>query len=81
MEDTGIGIAPEALPGLFHEFEQAEAAARRRQGGTGLGLAISRRLAHAMGGDIFVASQPGCGSTFTLALRLEAAPDHGENRS
>ena len=47
--DTGMGIAPEALPSLFSEFEQAEDAVRRRQGGTGLGLAISRRLARAMG--------------------------------
>ena len=59
VEDTGIGIAAEALPALFSEFEQADAAVRRRQGGTGLGLAISRRLARAMGGDILVASAPG----------------------
>jgi PAS domain S-box-containing protein len=71
VEDTGIGIVPEALTSLFHEFEQAEAAVRRRQGGTGLGLAISRRLARAMSGDIFVASETGVGSTFTAVLRLE----------
>src|SRR5581483_11727900 len=62
VEDTGIGIAPEALPALFSEFEQAENAVRRRQGGTGLGLAISRRLARAMGGDIVIVSTPGGGS-------------------
>jgi PAS domain S-box-containing protein len=72
--DTGIGIAPEALRSLFSEFEQAEAAVRRRLGGTGLGLAISRRLARAMGGDILVASTPGCGSTFTATLRLGRNP-------
>jgi PAS domain S-box-containing protein len=71
VEDTGIGIAPDALPALFSEFEQADAAVRRRQGGTGLGLAISRRLARAMGGEILVASEPGSGSTFTATLRLK----------
>lgn len=71
VEDSGIGIAPDALPFLFHEFEQAEAAVRRRLGGTGLGLAISRRLAQAMAGDIFVASEPGKGSTFTAVVRLK----------
>ena len=70
VEDTGIGIAPDALPALFSEFEQADAAVRRRQGGTGLGLAISRRLARAMGGEILVASVPGSGSTFTATVRL-----------
>ena len=73
VEDTGMGIAPEALPSLFSEFEQAEDAVRRRQGGTGLGLAISRRLARAMGGDIVIVSTPGGGSTFTATLRLKRA--------
>ena len=73
VEDSGIGIAPEALPFMFQEFQQTEAAVRRRQGGTGLGLAISRRLARAMAGDIFVASEPGVGSTFTAVARLKKA--------
>jgi CheY-like chemotaxis protein len=72
VEDTGIGIPPDALPALFSEFEQAEAAVRRRQGGTGLGLAISRRLARAMGGDIKVESEVGRGSTFRASLRLRS---------
>jgi CheY-like chemotaxis protein len=70
VEDTGIGIDQEALPFVFFEFEQAEAAVRRRQGGTGLGLAISRRLARAMAGDIHVSSMPGAGSRFTAVLHL-----------
>jgi PAS domain S-box-containing protein len=78
VEDTGIGIAPESLPALFSEFEQADAAVQRRQGGTGLGLAISRRLARAMGGDVLVSSTPGQGSTFTASMRLKRVAEPAE---
>jgi PAS domain S-box-containing protein len=78
VEDTGIGIAPESLPALFSEFEQADAAVQRRQGGTGLGLAISRRLARAMGGDVLVSSTPGRGSIFTATMRLKRVAESAE---
>jgi hypothetical protein len=64
VEDTGIGIAPEAQSRLFNAFEQADNSITRRFGGTGLGLIISRKLAQAMGGDAGVFSQLGMGSNF-----------------
>ncbi len=75
VEDTGIGIEPDALPSMFNEFEQSDAAVRRRHGGTGLGLAISRRLARAMSGDIRVTSATGRGSVFTATVRLKRAAE------
>jgi PAS domain S-box-containing protein len=71
VEDTGIGMSREDMQGLFAEFEQADAAIRRRDGGTGLGLAISMQLACAMGGEIRVVSAPGKGSTFKVVLALK----------
>lgn len=78
VEDTGIGLTASDAAAVFAEFEQAEAAVRRQDGGSGLGLAIARRIAHAMGGDITVTSEPGRGSVFTAELILERAPTSTE---
>ena len=76
VRDTGIGIAPAAMQGLFAKFSQADASTTRRFGGTGLGLAICQELAGLMGGRIDVTSRPGAGTTVrvTLPLPLAAAP-------
>jgi CheY-like chemotaxis protein len=73
VEDTGIGLSEAEAAAVFAEFEQAEAAVCRQDGGSGLGLAIARRIAHAMGGDITVVSEPGRGSVFTAEMILDRA--------
>jgi len=70
VRDTGIGIAPDKIGGIFNKFTQADTSTTRRFGGTGLGLAICQELAVLMGGDIRVDSVVGEGTTFTARLPL-----------
>ena len=73
IEDTGIGMSPQALDRIFEEFAQGEEGHARRFEGTGLGLAITRRLVNAMGGGIEVESEEGRGSIFRVRLPLKRA--------
>jgi len=72
VSDSGIGIAPEQLEGLWESFTQADAAITRTYGGSGLGLTISKQLVELMGGEIGARSEPGQGSCFWFSLPLPA---------
>ena len=66
--DTGIGMTQTQIANLFQPFTQADNSTSRQFGGTGLGLSISKRLAKNLGGDVYVQSQSGQGSTFHMVI-------------
>ncbi|MCW2853626.1 MAG: sensor hybrid histidine kinase, partial [Nocardioides sp.] len=66
VRDTGIGIAPDEVAGLFAPFIQADSSTTRLYGGTGLGLAISKEIVEALGGEISFAPNVPHGSVFTF---------------
>jgi signal transduction histidine kinase/ActR/RegA family two-component response regulator len=73
VADTGIGIAPEALGGVFEMFAQASQSIAISKGGLGIGLSLVRHLVSLHGGSVTAASPgPGQGSTFTIRLPLAA---------
>jgi CheY-like chemotaxis protein/HPt (histidine-containing phosphotransfer) domain-containing protein/anti-sigma regulatory factor (Ser/Thr protein kinase) len=73
--DTGIGISPANLTGLFDRFSALADSRESRFGSTGLGLSISKRIVELMGGTIEVESVPGRGSRFSITVKVGAA--HG----
>jgi len=68
VRDTGIGIKPEDQQRLFEEFRQVDGSTSRGYEGVGLGLALSKRLVELQGGQIWVESAPGRGSSFRFLI-------------
>lgn len=71
VADTGIGIAEEDQERIFQEWVQVEGQKQKTVKGTGLGLPLSRKLAQLLGGDVYVRSQVGLGSTFFVSIPIQ----------
>jgi len=71
VQDSGIGMTPEQIEGIFDPFIQAESGTTRKYGGTGLGLSITKNIIEMMGSELIVESIPGIGSKFGFELTLE----------
>ena len=75
VRDTGIGIPRHKQEEVFKAFSQADGSITRRYGGTGLGLTISSKLIRLMGGTMWLESQEGAGTTFTVVVPYESTAE------
>jgi signal transduction histidine kinase len=78
VADSGIGIPRDKWESIFDAFSQADGSITRRYGGTGLGLTISSRLVRMFGGEIWLDSEVGSGTTFHFTARFGCAPGSGD---
>jgi signal transduction histidine kinase len=75
VSDTGVGIAPGDQEAIFEEFRQVGSDYASKREGTGLGLTLTRKFVELHGGQIWVKSEPGKGSTFTFTLPVRPWPE------
>jgi CheY-like chemotaxis protein len=80
VQDSGIGMTPEQTARLFQAFNQADVSTTRKYGGTGLGLSICKRLVEMMGGNIWVESRHGQGSTFAFTAWFDVGSAGAQKR-
>ncbi len=74
ITDTGIGVPEDKLESIFEPFQQAENSPARQYEGTGLGLPIARKLIRKQGGEIWLVSEVGVGSTFSMIMPCDPLP-------
>jgi len=77
VSDTGIGIARENMTRIFQQFKQGDDSFTRKYGGAGLGLAISKKLVNLMGGNIWLDTELGKGTTFYFTVKFRPAEREG----
>jgi signal transduction histidine kinase/ActR/RegA family two-component response regulator/HPt (histidine-containing phosphotransfer) domain-containing protein len=79
VTDNGIGMDQATLARVFTSFTQADTSTTRKYGGTGLGLAICKQLASLMGGQIAVETRVNAGSSFTVRVPFDLAPQPADS--
>ncbi len=70
VKDSGIGISIDEMKRLFQPFQQIDSTLTKKNKGTGLGLYLSKKIMHLLGGEIFVKSEQGFGSEFSIVMPI-----------